>query len=34
MNILVVDDNKMNIMIASKFLKKWQANVDEAPTGK
>ncbi|MFA6085960.1 PAS domain S-box protein [Mucilaginibacter sp.] len=34
MNILVVDDNKMNIMIASKFLKKWQANVDEALNGK
>jgi two-component system sensor histidine kinase/response regulator len=33
MNILVVDDNKMNIMIASKFLKKWQANVDEALNG-
>jgi PAS domain S-box-containing protein len=33
-NILVVDDNKMNIMIASKFLKKWQANVDEALNGK
>lgn len=33
MNILVVDDNKMNIMIATKFLKKWQANVDEALNG-
>ncbi|MBD1394960.1 PAS domain-containing hybrid sensor histidine kinase/response regulator [Mucilaginibacter glaciei] len=33
MNILVVDDNRMNIMIASKFLKKWQANVDEALNG-
>ncbi|OOQ56847.1 PAS domain-containing hybrid sensor histidine kinase/response regulator [Mucilaginibacter pedocola] len=33
MNILVVDDNKMNIMIATKFLKKWQANVDEAMNG-
>ncbi|MEB0277814.1 MULTISPECIES: PAS domain S-box protein [unclassified Mucilaginibacter] len=33
MNILVVDDNKMNLMIASKFLKKWQAKVDEAMNG-
>ncbi|MET3979470.1 two-component system sensor histidine kinase/response regulator [Mucilaginibacter sp. UYP25] len=33
MNILVVDDNKMNLMIASKFLKKWQATVDEAING-
>lgn len=33
MNILVVDDNKMNIMIAAKFLKKWQANVDDAANG-
>jgi len=33
MNILVVDDNKMNLMIASKFLKKWQANVAEAMNG-
>jgi two-component system sensor histidine kinase/response regulator len=34
MNILIVDDNKMNIMVASKFLKKWRANVDEASNGK
>jgi two-component system sensor histidine kinase/response regulator len=33
MNILLVDDNKMNLLIASKFLKKWQANVDEANDG-
>ncbi len=33
MNILVVDDNKMNLMIASRFLKKWNANVDEALNG-
>lgn len=33
MNILIVDDNKMNLFIASKFLKKWQANVDEALNG-
>jgi len=34
MNVLVVDDNRMNIMVASNFLKKWQANVDEAINGK
>ncbi|BAU55205.1 PAS domain S-box protein [Mucilaginibacter gotjawali] len=33
MRVLIVDDNKMNIMIASKFLKKWQANPDEAISG-
>jgi len=33
MKILIVDDNKMNIMIASKFLKKWQATPDEAISG-
>jgi len=33
LNILVVDDNKMNIMVATKFLKKWQANVDDALNG-
>jgi len=33
MRILIVDDNKMNIMIASKFLKKWQAQPDEATSG-
>ena len=33
MNILVVDDNKMNLMIASKFLKKWEASVSEAING-
>jgi len=33
MNILLVDDNKMNLLIAAKFLKKWQANVDEAFDG-
>ncbi|MBE9583410.1 response regulator [Mucilaginibacter sp. JRF] len=32
-HILVVDDNKMNLLIASKFLKKWKANVDEAING-
>uniref|UniRef100_UPI0025D5F33D response regulator n=1 Tax=uncultured Mucilaginibacter sp. TaxID=797541 RepID=UPI0025D5F33D len=33
MRVLIVDDNKMNIMIASKFLKKWHANPDEAISG-
>jgi CheY-like chemotaxis protein len=33
MNILIVDDNKMNLFIASKFLRKWQAHVDEALDG-
>lgn len=33
MRILVVDDNKMNLLIASKFLKKWEAEVDEAISG-
>ncbi|MCC8407310.1 response regulator [Mucilaginibacter sp. UR6-1] len=32
-HILVVDDNKMNLLIASKFLRKWRANVDEATNG-
>lgn len=34
MRILVVDDNKMNLLIASKFLKKWQAEADEAASGR
>lgn len=33
MNILIVDDNKMNLLIASRFLKKWKAEVDEALNG-
>ena len=33
MRILIVDDNKMNLMIASKFLKKWQVDVEEAISG-
>jgi two-component system sensor histidine kinase/response regulator len=33
MRILLVDDNKMNLMIASKFLKKWQAEPDEVTSG-
>ena len=33
MNILLVDDNELNLMIASAFLKKWQATVEEAKNG-
>lgn len=33
MNILIVDDNKMNLLVASRFLKKWKAEVDEALDG-
>jgi PAS domain S-box-containing protein len=33
MRVLLVDDNKMNLLIASKFLKKWQVEVDEAISG-
>ena len=33
MRVLLVDDNKMNLMIASKFLKKWDAEIDEACDG-
>jgi len=33
MRILIVDDNKMNLMIASKFLKKWMADPEEAASG-
>jgi two-component system sensor histidine kinase/response regulator len=33
MRVLVVDDNKMNLLIASRFLKKWHADVDEALNG-
>ncbi|PAW93749.1 hypothetical protein CKK33_09685 [Mucilaginibacter sp. MD40] len=32
-HILVVDDNKMNLMIAAKFLKKWDAKVSQAING-
>lgn len=32
--ILLVEDNQMNIMVASKFLKKWNLNVDVAHNGK
>ena len=33
MRILVVDDNKMNLLIASRFLKKWEAEPHEATSG-
>ncbi|MBL4679003.1 MAG: PAS domain S-box protein [Mucilaginibacter sp.] len=33
MRVLVVDDNKMNLMIAGKFLKKWQTEVEQAING-
>jgi len=33
MRVLLVDDNRMNLLIASKFLKKWQVDVDEAISG-
>lgn len=32
--ILLVEDNQMNIMVASKFLKKWNLNVEVAHNGK
>ncbi len=34
MRVLLVDDNKMNLLIATKFLKNWQANVQHASNGK
>ena len=34
MKVLLVDDNKMNLLIATKFLKNWQANVQHASNGK
>jgi two-component system sensor histidine kinase/response regulator len=33
MRVLIVDDNKMNLLIASKFLKKWDVEVNEALGG-
>ncbi|GAB3929737.1 PAS domain-containing hybrid sensor histidine kinase/response regulator [Mucilaginibacter myungsuensis] len=33
MKVLVVDDNKMNILIASRFLNKWHINISEANNG-
>lgn len=34
MRILLVDDNKMNLLIANKFLKNWNARVQQASDGK
>ncbi|OCX52621.1 hypothetical protein BEL04_14325 [Mucilaginibacter sp. PPCGB 2223] len=34
MKILLVDDNKMNLLIANKFLKNWNARVQQATDGK
>jgi two-component system sensor histidine kinase/response regulator len=33
MKVLIVDDNQINLLIASRFLKKWHAEVDEALNG-
>lgn len=33
MRVLVVDDNKMNIIIASRFLNKWNVTINEASNG-
>lgn len=33
MRVLVVDDNKMNVIIASRFLSKWNVTIDEAHNG-
>lgn len=33
MKVLLVDDNKMNLLIASRFLKRWQVESDEAMNG-
>lgn len=33
MRVLIVDDNKMNLLIASKFLQKWRIDTDEALSG-
>jgi two-component system sensor histidine kinase/response regulator len=33
MRVLVVDDNKMNILIASRFLNKWNVTISEAMNG-
>ncbi len=33
MRILVVDDNEINVLVIRKFLKKWNANIDEAFDG-
>jgi len=33
MSLLLVDDNKMNLLVASRFLKKWEVEIDEATDG-
>ncbi len=33
MRILVVDDNKMNLLVASQFLQMWGTHIDEAMNG-
>ncbi len=32
-NVLVVDDNQVNLIVAGKFLSKWNLNVDQAENG-
>jgi CheY-like chemotaxis protein len=34
MNILIAEDNRINMLIARKFLKKWEVNVTEAVNGR
>jgi CheY-like chemotaxis protein len=34
MNILIAEDNKINMLIARKFLLKWEVNLTEAKNGK
>ncbi len=34
MNILIAEDNKINMLIARKFLKKWEVNLTEAANGR
>jgi signal transduction histidine kinase/ActR/RegA family two-component response regulator len=34
MNILIAEDNKINMLIARKFLLKWDVNITEATNGK
>ncbi len=34
MNILIAEDNKINMLIARKFLKKWDVNLTEAINGR
>jgi len=33
MRVLIVDDNKMNVIIASRFLNKWNVTIEEAHNG-